>query len=90
MKKVIALLLLVVMIFSLAACKSKFTCDACQKEVESSKNNVEVFGVEMVVCDDCYKEYEDNKDVLDGLGDSLGDMDLGDLEDALGDLGDLG
>lgn len=82
MKKIIAVLLLVVMIFSLAACKSKFTCDACQKEVESSKNEVSIFGVDMVVCDDCYKEYDEG---MDELSDSLGDLDLGDL-----DLGDLG
>ena len=81
MKKiVIALLLIVAMVATLASCGKKFTCDGCDEEKTGKAHEYEFFGEEMVLCDDCYEEMEEG---LEELEDELGDLG-DDLEDLFG------
>ncbi len=52
MKKIIALVSLLVLVLSLSAC-GKFTCESCGRE-SSGGHSVEVAGQKAKVCDDCY------------------------------------
>ena len=56
MKKIIALVSLLVLVLSLSAC-GKFTCDGCGKE-SSGGHSVEYAGEKGKLCDDCYKIWE--------------------------------
>jgi len=75
MKKiVIALLLVVAMIATLAACSEPFTCDLCDEEKTGEQHEVKILGETLVYCDDCYEEMEELEDNLEDLGDELGDL----------------
>lgn len=54
MKKLIALLLLVVVLCSLLCACSTFTCDICGEEVTGKKHTYEAYGEKVNICDDCY------------------------------------
>lgn len=57
MKRVIAILLMLCVIFSLTACSSKpFKCDMCSQEKTGKKHTSDLLGEKITVCDDCYKE----------------------------------
>ena len=66
MKKiVIALLLVVALVVSLAACGEKFVCDLCDEEKTSTKHEMELLGEKIVYCDDCAEELEELGDAFD-------------------------
>lgn len=69
MKRVIALLLVLSVIFALAACSAPTTCDICG-ETKSCKT-IEVLGQKMNICGDCEKEMND---LANSLADGLGDL----------------
>ena len=66
MKKIFAILLVVVLAMSMAAC-GKFTCDLCDEDKFGKKNTAEIFGQEIEYCNDCKEELEDFSNSLDGL-----------------------
>lgn len=54
-KRVLGLLLLVVMVFTLSACgKSSFYCQLCDKTYEGKGHPETVFGNPVTLCDKCY------------------------------------
>ncbi len=59
MKKLIALLLLVVVLCTLLCACSKFTCDICGEEVVGKKYTEEFFGEKIEYCKDCKNDLED-------------------------------
>jgi hypothetical protein len=65
MKKLIAVLLVVVALFALSGCSKKGTCESCGKE-DVSLEKVELMGETGYLCEDC-------AEVVEALGD-LGDM----------------
>ncbi|MBQ9806941.1 MAG: hypothetical protein IJW49_10615 [Clostridia bacterium] len=67
MKKiVIALLLLVALVATLASCGT-FVCDMCEEEKTGTQHEFEILGEKVVYCDDCAEELEE-------LGEDLGDL----------------
>ncbi|MBQ8533487.1 MAG: hypothetical protein IJ462_01475 [Clostridia bacterium] len=69
MKKIIALALAVIMLLALVACGTEtFKCEICNKEKESSVNEVELMGKTYKACDDCYKGIDEG---FDALGDAF-------------------
>lgn len=81
MKKIIvALLLVVALVATFAACGKKFTCDICDEEKTGTPHEEKVFGETVVYCDECYEKIEDFEDDLKDIGDEIGD-ELGDLFD---------
>ncbi len=75
MKKIFALMLVLVLMLSLAACGEKFECDECGEEKTGKKYEDEIFGEEFVLCEECHEELQEG---LEELEDALGE-----LEDAL-------
>ena len=74
MKRVVVLLLALAMIFALAACGGKTTCDVCG---ESKKcDTIEVLGEKMNICKDCQEEI--NSLASGMLGGNV-DIDVADL-----------
>ena len=93
MKRIIAVVLVLVMSMSLLAGCGKFKCDECGEEKSGEKHEVEFFGEKATLCDDCKKEFDKEmanlEESLEGLEDSLSGLeDLEDLE-GIEDLGDL-
>ena len=66
MKKIIALVSLLVLVLSLSAC-GKFTCDMCGKE-SSGGHDVEYQGAEGTLCDDCYEIWEAAENLSKAMG----------------------
>ena len=59
MKKIIVLLAaLVVMMMSLAACGSSYTCDFCGEDYTGKRYEATVGGEKITICPDCYKELQ--------------------------------
>ena len=56
MKKIVAILCAVAIMFTFAACGGKFKCDICQEEKSGAKHSEEMMGQKITVCDSCYKE----------------------------------
>ncbi|MDE5591141.1 MAG: hypothetical protein K2J60_18705 [Acetatifactor sp.] len=52
-KKIIALLLTVTTVISLAACGKSFTCDICGKEKTGKQFKMTILGEEVIYCSDC-------------------------------------
>ena len=67
---VVAALLLVALVFSLASCGKMVECSICGEEGrESSMKHEELFGVDVYTCKDCQ---EDLNDIGEGLNDLFG------------------
>ncbi len=76
MKRVVVLLLALSMLFALAACSGKTTCDICGET--KSCETIDVMGEKMNICSDCK---QDAMDIVDMLGDvDLSDLDLSGLD----------
>ena len=56
MKKLIALVLLVVMMATMLAACGKFTCDICDEEKSGKQYEGAVLGEEFIACEDCYEK----------------------------------
>lgn len=59
MKKLIALLLLVVVLCTMLSACGTFTCDICGEEVTGRKYTEKIFGEEITYCKDCKEIIED-------------------------------
>ena len=71
MKKIIAMLLLAVSLFTLASCVAK-KCDKCGQKITGEAYKESGLGEgEKTYCEACYKEAKDYMSGLEGL---LGDM----------------
>ena len=57
MKRIVALLLAVLMVFTLAACAGKTTCDICGEKKKC--DTIEVLGQKVKICKDCQNEIAD-------------------------------
>ena len=66
MKKLIALLLVLVMLFAITGCAKKGDCEMC-KEKDVELKTVEVDGKEADVCEDCAKIVEGLNELADAL-----------------------
>ncbi len=53
MKKLAAVLALIGLVASLAACGGAFTCNICGEEKTGGRKTQEVAGMKVTVCDDC-------------------------------------
>ncbi len=58
--KIMAIVMALVILFSFAACKKKFTCDICGETKVSHVHKEKIFGQKVEICDECYKELKDN------------------------------
>lgn len=74
MKKVLAILLALVMLFALAGCGKTGDCESCGKK-DVSLEKVELEGETGYLCEDCAALVEGLGELADSLGD-LGDLDL--------------
>ncbi len=54
MKKIIAVISLLILILSLSAC-GKFTCNICQEEKSGQKHTQKILGNDVNICKDCYE-----------------------------------
>lgn len=56
-KKIIAILTLLALLLSLAACGDKsFKCGICNEEKTGKSYKSQLMGEEITICEDCYKE----------------------------------
>lgn len=74
MKRIIALVFVLVLALSLVACGGKFTCDECGKEKSGSPKKAEFMGETANLCSECYAEFEELMGELNDLEDQLGDL----------------
>ena len=58
MKRILALVIVLVLSMTLLAGCGKFTCDNCGEEKSGEKHEAEYQGEEAVFCDDCWEEVE--------------------------------
>ena len=54
MKKIVAILCAVAIMFTFAACGGKFKCDTCGQEKTGAKHTQELFGQKITMCDTCF------------------------------------
>ena len=72
MKKIIAIMLIVLTLLSLTAC-GKFTCDYCKEETFGKKYTYELLGKTFTVCKDCNEDIEEIKAKLSAGAQAIGD-----------------
>ena len=64
MKKLISVICLVLVLVTMLAACSKFTCDVCGEKKSGKKHEEKVLGEKVVYCDDCYKQMKELGDLF--------------------------
>lgn len=66
-KRVIASLLTVATVLSLAACGKSFTCDICGEKKSGKSYKETILGQDVLYCKDCHEAFEELGNVLKNL-----------------------
>ena len=64
MKKLVAIMCLVLVMATMLTACSKFTCDLCGEKKSGKKHEEKILGESVVYCDECYKELKELGDMF--------------------------